>query len=74
MLGTALKRLRLRISVGRIGRTLILAAAMTGAMALASPLGLIPSAALGVLFYAGGLFALRIVDRDELRTILRRPA
>lgn len=74
MLGTSLRMLQLRVSVGRIGRTLILAAAMTGAMALASPLGLIPAGTIGVLFYAGGLLVLRIVDRDELRTLSRRAA
>jgi O-antigen/teichoic acid export membrane protein len=72
MLGTGLRLLHLRLSVGRIARTLILAAGMTGVMVLAGPLGFIAAGTLGVLFYAGGLFLLRIVDRDELRTLSRR--
>ena len=45
---------------------------MTGAMSRTAFLGLIPAGLIGVLLYAGGLFALRIVNRDELRAITRR--
>jgi hypothetical protein len=73
MLGTSLRILRLRLRLGRILRTLVLAACMTAAMALTAFLGLIPAGAIGVLVYLGGLFALRIVNLQELRA-LRRPA
>jgi O-antigen/teichoic acid export membrane protein len=69
MLATVLWGLRLRLRIGKIGRTVILAAAMTAVMTLASPLGLIPAAAVGVAFYAGGLVALRIISADELRRL-----
>jgi O-antigen/teichoic acid export membrane protein len=69
MLGTALRTLQLRLSPWMALRTLALAGAMTGVMVLARPLGLIPAGLIGVLFYAGGLFALRIVDWQELRAI-----
>jgi O-antigen/teichoic acid export membrane protein len=74
MLSTTIRALRLRFSFGKIGRTLILAAAMTGLMALASPLGLFPAGAIGVLLYLGGLLTLRIVDPDELRMLSKQPA
>jgi O-antigen/teichoic acid export membrane protein len=73
MLGTGLRALRLRLAPGRMLRTLALAGAMTGLMILARPLGLVPAGLLGVLFYAGGLFVLRIVDRDELMSLRRAP-
>jgi O-antigen/teichoic acid export membrane protein len=69
MLGTALHRMRMRLSPWRILRTLGLAAAMTAVMELAAPLGLLPAGILGVLFYAAGLLALRIVDWGELRAL-----
>jgi O-antigen/teichoic acid export membrane protein len=72
MLATSLRKLRLRLRIGRILRTLLLAAGMTGVMALTAFLGLIPAGLIGVLVYVGGLFALRIVNRDELR-MLRHP-
>jgi hypothetical protein len=49
----------LRVRLGQIGRTPILAAAMTALMAMAGRLGPVPAATLGLAFYAGGLVALR---------------
>jgi O-antigen/teichoic acid export membrane protein len=69
MLGTGLRALHLRIVPWRLLRTLALASAMTGVMFLATPLGLIAAGAIGVMFYAGGLFALRIVYPEELRAL-----
>jgi O-antigen/teichoic acid export membrane protein len=69
MLGTALVALHLRVQPWRLLGTLAVAAAMTGAMTLASPLGLFPAAILGGLLYVGGLFALRVVRVDELRAL-----
>jgi O-antigen/teichoic acid export membrane protein len=69
MLTVVLRAMRLRLTLGKIGRTLILAAGMTAVMTLASPLGLIAAAVLGVIFYAGGLVALRIISADELRRL-----
>jgi O-antigen/teichoic acid export membrane protein len=74
MLLTSLRRMRLRPRAGRILRTAALAAGMTGTMILARPLGLLPAGLLGVLAYGGGLLALRVVDRDELRALTRRGA
>jgi hypothetical protein len=45
---------------------------MTGVMTLTAFLGLIPASLIGGLLYVGGLFALRIVNRDELRTLRGR--
>jgi O-antigen/teichoic acid export membrane protein len=72
MLFTVLRKLRLRPRVGKITRTVLLAAAMTGVMALSAPLGLLPAGAIGVLVYAVGLLGLRIIDRAELDLLLRR--
>jgi len=72
MLITALRKLRLRLKIGKIARTALLAAAMCGVMSLCAPLGLLPAGAAGILVYAAGLLGLRIVDRDELRLLLRR--
>jgi O-antigen/teichoic acid export membrane protein len=69
MLSTSLHRLHLRLSPWKLLRTAILAGAMTGVMILARPLGLLPAGILGVLFYAGGLLATRIVNLDELRSL-----
>ena len=69
MLGTALVALRLRVRPWRLLATLAVAVAMTGVMALAAPLGLIPAAVIGVLAYVCGLFALRVVRVDELRAL-----
>jgi O-antigen/teichoic acid export membrane protein len=69
MLGTALLTLRLRVRPWRLLATAAVAAAMTGLMELASPLGLFPAAILGGLLYVGGLFALRVIDLDELRAL-----
>jgi O-antigen/teichoic acid export membrane protein len=69
MLGTALVALRLRVAPWRLLGTLAVAAAMTGAMLLAAPLGLIPAAILGGLLYVGGLLALRVIRIDELRAL-----
>ncbi len=69
MLGTALFALRLRIKPWRLLATVLVAAAMTGAMALAAPLGLIPAGAIGWIVYVAGLFALRVIDLDELRSL-----
>jgi len=69
MLGTALFTLRLRVQPWRLLATALVAAAMTGAMALAAPLGLVPAGLIGALLYVGGLFALRVLDLDELRSL-----
>lgn len=69
MLGTALLTLRLRVQPWRLLATLGVAVAMTGAMAVAAPLGLFPAAILGGLLYVGGLFALRVISLDELRAL-----
>jgi PST family polysaccharide transporter len=69
MLGTSLRALRLRLSIGKLLRTLALAGAMTAVMSLARPLGLLPAGLLGVLFYVAGLFALNIVNWSELRAL-----
>jgi O-antigen/teichoic acid export membrane protein len=69
MLSTSLRKLRLRPSPWKLLRTLALAAAMLGVMILARPLGLFPAGALGVLFYACGLLAARIVNVEELRSL-----
>jgi O-antigen/teichoic acid export membrane protein len=72
MMGTALRGMRLRLKLGKMLRTVMLAAGMTGVMVLASPLGLLPAGAIGVLVYGVGLFVLGIVDRDELAVLMRR--
>jgi len=41
-------------------------------MAVTASLGLIPAGLIGVLVYTGGLFALRIINRDELRALTHR--
>ncbi len=69
MLGTALVTLRLRVQPWRLLATVAVAAAMTGVMMLASPLGLIPAGIVGGLFYVAGLFALRVIRVDELRAL-----
>ncbi|HEX4804331.1 MAG TPA: flippase [Conexibacter sp.] len=69
MLGTALFTLRLRVKPWRLLATALVAAAMTGAMALAAPLGLIPAGLLGGIVYVAGLFGLRVLDLDELRSL-----
>jgi len=69
MLGTALLALRLRVRPGRLLATVAVALAMAGVMELASPLGLIPAASIGVLAYVGGLFAVRVIRIDELRAL-----
>jgi O-antigen/teichoic acid export membrane protein len=72
MMITALWAMRLRLKLGKIARTVLLAAAMTGLMALTEPLGLFPAGIIGVLAYLAGLFALRIVNQAEMRVLLRR--
>jgi len=69
MLGTALFTLRLRVKPWRLLATALVAAVMTGAMALAAPLGLIPAGVIGAVVYVAGLFALRVLDLDELRSL-----
>lgn len=69
MLGTALHRMRMRLSPWKILRTMALATAMTGVMFLAKPLGLFPAGIIGVLFYGCGLLAVRIVNVDEVRAL-----
>jgi O-antigen/teichoic acid export membrane protein len=69
MLGTCLRVMHLRLSISKIARTFILAAAMTGVMVLASPLGLFPAAVLGAAFFTGGLPALHIITIGELRRL-----
>ncbi|HEV3321029.1 MAG TPA: flippase [Solirubrobacteraceae bacterium] len=72
MLVTGLRTIRLRLRPGKMLRAVVLAAGMTATMILARPLGLIPAGTIGVLAYVGGLFALRIVNRDELRALMGR--
>jgi O-antigen/teichoic acid export membrane protein len=72
MLSTALRALRLRISPWKLLRTLALAAVMCGSIFLARPLGLLPAGLIGVLLYLTGLFATRIVDLAELRSLRRQ--
>jgi O-antigen/teichoic acid export membrane protein len=69
MLGTALLALRLRVKPWRLLATVLVAAVMTGAMALAAPLGLFPAGIVGGIVYVVGLFALRVIDLDELRSL-----
>ena len=72
MLATCLRAMQLRPHPAKTLRIIALAAGMTGAMILAKPLGLIPAGTIGVLVYAGGLLALRVVNRDELRALAGR--
>jgi O-antigen/teichoic acid export membrane protein len=69
MLSTALYKMKAQLSPLKIMRTVVLATVMTGVMFVAKPLGLFPAGILGVLFYAGGLFAARIVNVAELRSL-----
>lgn len=69
MLGTALLTLRLRVKPWRLLGTAAVALGMAGVMELATPLGWVAAAVLGVLAYAGGLFALRVIRVDELRAL-----
>ncbi|HEY2603723.1 MAG TPA: flippase [Thermoleophilaceae bacterium] len=69
MLATSLHALRLRIRLGRILRTFAVAAAMTGVMELLKPFGFILAGIVGLLFYAGALFAVRVIDVDEVRAL-----
>jgi len=69
MLGTALFTLRLRVKPWRLVGTVAVAAAMTGAMALAAPLGLIPAGLIGSAVYVGGLVGARVLDLEELRAL-----
>ena len=69
MLGTALFTLRLRVQPWRLLATVVVALGMAGVMELATPLGWVAAAVLGVLAYAGGLFALRVIRIDELRAL-----
>lgn len=73
MLSTVLYALRLRLAPWNILRTVALAAAMTGVMLAAKPLGLIPAGLLGVAFYAVGVFATKIVDLNKLRALRAQP-
>jgi O-antigen/teichoic acid export membrane protein len=72
MLVTSLRAMRLRPHPAKTLRAAVLAAGMTGVMVLAKPLGLIPAGVIGVLAYAGGLLAFRVVNRDELRALAGR--
>jgi O-antigen/teichoic acid export membrane protein len=73
MLATGLRALKLTLSPWTALRALALAAAMTGVMILARPLGLVPAGAIGVIFYGVGLFVARIVDLGELRALRSQP-
>lgn len=74
MLTTVLRKLTMRLSPWKLLRTVALAAAMTGLMLLARPLGLIPAGLIGVVFYLTGLFAVRIVNLQELRALREQGA
>jgi O-antigen/teichoic acid export membrane protein len=67
MFGTAILALRLTLRPWRILTTIAIAAAMTGAMELASPLGLVPAVAIGGLLYAAGVVGLGVIRISELR-------
>jgi lipopolysaccharide exporter len=69
MLGTALLTLRLRVKPERLLANVVVALAMVGAMELATPLGWVAAAIIGVLAYVGGLFGLRVIRVDELRAL-----
>jgi hypothetical protein len=63
------RALRLKIVPGKMLKTVALAAAMTGIMFLARPLGLFPAGIIGALTYAAGLHVLRIFSWQELRSL-----
>lgn len=67
MLGTSLRALRLTIAPGKLIRTVLVGAVMTGTMFLARPLGLFPAGILGVLVFGAGLLGLRVFSWHELR-------
>ena len=69
MLGTSLHALRLRLSLGKLLRTLGVAAAMTGVMIAVRPAGLFPAALAGALCYVAGLLLLRVFSLGELRSL-----
>jgi O-antigen/teichoic acid export membrane protein len=69
MLGTCLRTLRLTIAPGRLIRTALVGAVMTGVMFLARPLGLFAAGSLGGLVYGGGLLTLRVFSWTELRAL-----
>lgn len=69
MLGTALLTLRLRVRLTRLLGTVAVAVMMTAVMQLATPLGWVAAGIIGVLAYVSGLFALRVVQLDELRAL-----
>jgi O-antigen/teichoic acid export membrane protein len=69
MMTTVLRALGLRLSLRKPLRTVLLAAAMTAVMVLARPLGFVPAGLLGVVFFAVGIPAARIVTPGELRML-----
>jgi lipopolysaccharide exporter len=69
MLGTCLHSLRLTIAPGKIIRTVLVGAVMTGVMFLARPLGLFAAGSIGVLVYAAGMLSLRVISLQELRSL-----
>jgi hypothetical protein len=69
MVSTALRALKLKVAPGKLLKTIALAAAMTGIMVLARPLGLFPAGILGGLTYAVGLHVLGILRWRELRSL-----
>jgi O-antigen/teichoic acid export membrane protein len=73
MLTAALRTMHLRLSPWKILRTVALAAAMTGVMVMARPLGLLPAGVLGLLFYGSGLFAVRVVNPGEISALRSKP-
>lgn len=73
MLTTCLRALRLRLQLAKLLRTALIGAAMTGAMFLARPLTLFGAGAVGLLVYVGGLFALRVFNWRELRSLRGGP-
>lgn len=69
MLSTGLRALKLKVAPVKLLKTIALAAAMTGIMVLARPLGLFPAGILGGLTYAVGLHVLGILRWRELRSL-----
>jgi O-antigen/teichoic acid export membrane protein len=69
LLGTGLRKLKLRPSPLRVLGAIIAAGAMTGVLLLVEPLGLVPALAIGGLAYVAALALTRTVTLNELRAL-----